>query len=75
MFTDEQKAQYILMYLQKKLDALNFDYIRCFETFLEASIDDLDLIELVIAKVRIDLITEVEKDIMRFYRMESAPKD
>lgn len=75
MFSDAEIAQYVLSYLARKYDTLSADYLTCFESFVNAPADDLELIELVIAKVRLNLISEVEADIMKLYRDTPAPKD
>lgn len=74
-FTKDQIADYVQMYLARKVETLANDYIIALATFTGKTSDDLDLLELVLAKVRNNLIAEVERDIMRFYRVDPAPKD
>ena len=75
IFTDQQITEYVLMYLNRKTDKLIQDYNGSLQAYLDNPVDSLDLIELIIAKVRLDLIGELEHDIMRFYRVDPAPKD
>ena len=75
MFTDSEIKEYILMYISRKIETLQVDYERSYRSFTETQVDSLDLIELIIAKVRIDLIAEVEKDIMRIYGVNPSRKE
>jgi len=63
------------MYLARKTDALAADFKNSLEAFLEDALDNLDLIELVISKVRLDLISELERDIMKLYRVDPSRED
>lgn len=64
MLTNEQKVIAIQEYLLKKVDNVAYAYSVAVLDFMEANNDILDMIEVINAKVRLDLLSEIERDIL-----------
>lgn len=64
MLTNDQKIVAIQEYLLRKVDSVANAYSVAVADFLEAQTDILDMIEVINAKVRLDLLSEFERDII-----------
>ncbi len=73
--TDKRKIEIIWMYVLRKADDLLYDYKNMHNNYTMKLCDELEYLDLITAKVRLDLFEELERDIINIIGDRYHPKE